>query len=65
MLFRSARQLASVPTQQTSDAQATEGWNLDSRGYVPHTVLMQRSARRQSLPRDVSAAISAQASLPL
>ena len=61
----SARQLASVPTQQTSDAQATEGWNLDSRGYVPHTVLMQRSARRQSLPRDVSAAISAQASLPL
>ena len=25
-------------------AQATEGWNLESRGYVPHAVLMRRRA---------------------
>ena len=25
-----------------SDEQATEGWNLESRGYVPHAVLMRR-----------------------
>ena len=63
----SARKLASVPTQQTPDAQATEGWNLASRGYVPHTVLMQRSARglRQHALSNGASASAAQASLPL
>ena len=42
----SARQLGALSTHQHSEAQATEGWNLDSRGYVPHSVLMDRSARR-------------------
>lgn len=42
-----------------ADAQATEGWHLDSRGYVPHQVLMQR------LPRATEAAMPRQACLPL
>ena len=42
-----------------SDAQATEGWHLDTRGYVPHRVLMQR------VPRVVSNVPAAQACLPL
>jgi hypothetical protein len=40
-----ARQLASVRTQQISDSISTEGWNLASRGYVPHAVVTQRSPR--------------------
>ena len=31
---------ALLRTAAISDAQATEGWNLESRGYVPHAVLM-------------------------
>jgi hypothetical protein len=42
----SARQLGALSTHQHTEAQATEGWNLDSRGYVPHAVLMERGARR-------------------
>ena len=42
----SARQLGALSTHQHTEAQATEGWNLDSRGYVPHSVLMDRGARR-------------------
>ena len=38
----SARQLGALSTHQHTEAQATEGWNLDSRGYVPHSVLMER-----------------------
>lgn len=37
----SARQLGALSTHQHTEAQATEGWNLDSRGYVPHSVLME------------------------
>ncbi len=62
-----ARKLASVRTQQLSDAQATEGWNLESRGYVPHAVLMQRRPRgvqQRPLLNGMSASV-AQASLPL
>ena len=40
------RKLSACIAQQHTDAQATEGWNLASRGYVPHGVLMDRSARR-------------------
>jgi hypothetical protein len=42
----SAKQLGALSTHQHTEAQATEGWNLDSRGYVPHSVLMDRGARR-------------------
>ena len=50
------RKLGACNAQQHSDAQATEGWNLASRGYVPHGVLydvqhgvlMKRSVRRSA-----------------
>jgi len=62
-----ARKLGSLRIQQLPDDTATEGWNLDSRGYVPHAVLMKRS------PRSMHAAMGegrasgepVQASLPL
>ena len=40
----SAKKLGTLRVQQVSDAQATEGWNLPTRGYVPHAVLMHRRA---------------------
>ncbi len=39
-----ARKLGTLRVQPLADAQATEGWHLDSRGYVPHAVLMRRTA---------------------
>jgi hypothetical protein len=50
-----AKKLGTLRVEQVSDEQATEGWNIESRGYVPHAVLMKRSV--------VSAPM--QASLPL
>jgi hypothetical protein len=38
----SAKKLGTLHVQQVSDAQATEGWNLETRGYVPHAVLRKR-----------------------
>ena len=38
----SKRKLGTLCIEHTSDEQATEGWNLASRGYVPHAVLMKR-----------------------
>ena len=55
-----ARRLGTQHVERLADAQATEGWNLDSRGYVPHAVLMRRVARRGAAP-----AAGAQAALPL
>jgi hypothetical protein len=52
-----ARKLGAQRVEQVSDAQATDGWNLDTRGYVPHAVLMRRRAPPASRP--------VQASLPL
>ena len=49
-------------TARLSDAQATEGWNLASRGYVPHAVLRLRQPVRPAAPLPV---ICDQASLPL
>ncbi|WP_372527329.1 hypothetical protein [Piscinibacter sp.] len=59
----SARKLGTLRTLQVSDAQATDGWNLESRGYVPHAVLMRRSppARRPAAAEPDTW----QASLPL
>lgn len=48
----SARKLGTMHVQQVSDATATEGWQLDHRGYVPHAVLRKRvaaPARQMSL----------------
>jgi len=39
-----ARKLGLQRAQQLDDEQATEGWNIESRGYVPHAVLMKRTA---------------------
>jgi hypothetical protein len=41
----SARKLGTTHVQQVSNDAATDGWNLESRGYVPHAVLRQRSAQ--------------------
>jgi hypothetical protein len=54
-----ARRLGTQRVEQMDEARATEGWNLASRGYVPHTVLMRR------LPRTGPAAAPVQARLPL
>ncbi|HMC15936.1 MAG TPA: hypothetical protein VKI18_09910 [Albitalea sp.] len=53
----SARKLGTLHVEHASDEQATDGWNLASRGYVPHAVLMKRSPTRLNAP--------VQASLPL
>ena len=48
-----ARHLGTQRFAQIATAQATEGWNLESRGYVPHAVLMRRVGappRQASLP---------------
>lgn len=54
-----ARKLGTLRAEVVSDEQATEGWNLESRGYVPHAVLMKR------LPGSRRMAPGVQASLPL
>ena len=41
-----ARGLGTLHVQTVPEALATEGWNLESRGYVPHAVLMQRRPRQ-------------------
>lgn len=41
------RQLAPMRSVCFSDSQAIEGWNLPSRGYVPHAVLTQSPPARQ------------------
>jgi len=44
-----ARKLGALRVQQLDDEQATDGWNLESRGYVPHAVLMKRSPRHGAM----------------
>ena len=41
-----ARKLGTTCVQQLDMAQATDGWQLESRGYVPHAVMTRRSAPR-------------------
>ena len=38
-----ARKLGTQVIERLSETQATDGWNLASRGYVPHAVLMRRT----------------------
>jgi hypothetical protein len=40
------KKLGALRVSQMADARATEGWNIESRGYVPHAVLMRRNPRR-------------------
>lgn len=40
-----ARKLGTVQVQTVPDEHATDGWQIESRGYVPHAVLMQRRPR--------------------
>jgi hypothetical protein len=46
----SAKKLATQRMEAVSDEQALDGWQLDSRGYVPHAVL-HAPALRRSWPR--------------
>ena len=43
-----AKRLAGCTVQAIPGSGATDGWQLESRGYVPHAVLM---SRRPALPR--------------
>lgn len=55
----SARKLGTTHVRQVSDEAATEGWNLDTRGYVPHAVLRRR------VPMPTSMATSMHVPLPM
>jgi hypothetical protein len=60
----SKRKLGTLCVEHTSDEQATEGWNLASRGYVPHAVLMKRRPSSGARVLEAEAA-PVQATLPL
>ncbi len=61
-----ARKLGTQHVEQLPDEIATEGWNLGSRGYVPHAVLMRRQPRPGAGGAGVATAGSGgQARLPL
>lgn len=49
-----AKKLGTLRVEQVSDEQATDGWNLDSRGYVPRVVM-----NRRALPRAKEAVLPA------
>lgn len=53
-----ARKLGTQHVEQIDDERATEGWAIESRGYVPHAVLMKRGPRP-------AAPAAAQVPLPL
>lgn len=49
VLRAAGRGLAAGRVESIDDAEATDGWNLDSRGYVPHAVLMHRGVAGKPL----------------
>jgi hypothetical protein len=63
--------LGTQVVERLNATQATDGWNLASRGYVPHAVLMRRSgpARPPRAPGGAAlvppAPAAEQAALPL
>ena len=59
-----ARKLGTQIVERLSEAQATDGWNLASRGYVPHAVLMRRSGPLRAR-RVGGEPLAGQATLPL
>ena len=54
-----ARKIAVMRTAAICEERAIEGWNLESRGYVPHAVL------RRPMPPPAAAEALRQVSLPL
>jgi hypothetical protein len=66
-----ARKLGTQVVERMNPAQATDGWNLASRGYVPHAVLMRRSGPARAPRAPAGAALmppapaAEQAALPL
>jgi hypothetical protein len=50
----SAKKLGTLRIEQVSDEQATDGWNLATRGYVPHAVLRKRRAVPAGAPQQMS-----------
>ena len=62
----SQRKLGTTRLDRVTDDQAVDGWNLDSRGYVPHAVLARRrpSHARPAVERP-PARVPRQAHLPL
>lgn len=55
LLRAAAKQLCAQRIEQVGSAQATEGWQLESRGYVPHALLMRRSPARRAPEHGVQA----------
>lgn len=63
-----ARRLGTLRVEQISDDEATQGWNLDSRGYVPHAVVATKRREDAALFTGAVSAVDTagvQASLPL
>jgi hypothetical protein len=52
-----ARKLGTLRAEAVSDEQATEGWHLESRGYVPHAVLMKRLPEPRRMESGVQACL--------
>ena len=50
-----AKKLCAQRIEQVGPAQATEGWQLESRGYVPHALLLRRSPARRAPEQGVQA----------
>lgn len=62
----SQRKLGTTRLDRVTDEQAVDGWNLDSRGYVPHTVLMRRRGGQvRPVAERPPARLPRQAHLPL
>ena len=61
----SAKKLGTLRVERVNDEQATDGWNLDSRGYVPHAVLTRRALPRLKAPVVAPTRVPQQAHLPL
>ena len=60
-----AKKLGTLRVERVSDEQATDGWNLDTRGYVPHAVLTRRALPRAKAPVLTPTRVPQQAHLPL
>jgi hypothetical protein len=60
-----AKKLGTLRVQALPDAQATDGWQIDSRGYVPHAVLMRRAGPARALSQPAPMRTPVQAHLPL
>jgi hypothetical protein len=60
-----ARKIGTQHVERLAEAQATEGWNLATRGYVPHAVLMRRRPVRGPAGAEAEVPAEAPPQLPL